>query len=61
MRKFHLTLYWMAVCEFILREWSEALRDIEAALILDPKNCHYLFLKAKILQDWFSSPQGWEV
>lgn len=51
----------MAVCEFILREWSEALRDIEAALILDPKNCHYLFLKAKILQDWFSSPQGWEV
>jgi len=28
MRKVHSTLYHMAICEWILKEWSEALRDI---------------------------------
>lgn len=50
----------MAYCSFALQEWQACLRDIEAALAVNPKNTQYEFLKIKALVACYGQSKSWE-
>jgi hypothetical protein len=60
LRKCEMALYGMAVCSFTMNKWGESLRDIETALLYDPDNARFQFLKARLLFNFYGACKTWQ-